>query len=271
MHTKQSLSVDNIMQYFSPSLPISSPQIHLFKCLDSTNTWLKNNGKCGDICIAEQQTAGRGRRGNQWLSPDAENIYCSVKWCFNTSPTHLSLLSLVVGLSIAKALEKIGLRGHGVKWPNDIFWQGRKMGGILIEAISSSSQVMQQQLIIGFGLNVNMPSSVGNTIDQPWVSLNDAMGKSINRQQLLVFILEYLVHDLQHFEHLDIQQFQSDWQQWDILRDQSVTILQEHQEQIGVVKGLDVQGRLGIKLNSGKLMYYASADIRLKKSGRVCL
>ena len=259
------------MQYFSPYLPISSSQIHLFKCLDSTNTWLKSHGGSGDICIAEQQTAGRGRRGNRWLSPDAENIYCSVKWYFNISPTHLSLLSLVVGLSIAKALEKIGLRGHGVKWPNDIFWLGRKMGGILIETITSSSQTMQQQIIIGFGLNINMSSSAGNTIDQPWVSLNEAMGKSVNRQQLLAFILEYLIHDLQQFEHLDIQQFQSDWQQWDILHNQSVTILQEHQEHIGVVKGLDEQGRLGVKLNSGKLRYYASAEIRLKKSGRVCL
>ena len=197
MNTKNSLSIKQITQHFSHGFRIASkPQIHLFDCLDSTNTWLKNKGKCGDVCIAEQQTAGRGRRGKQWLSPDAENIYCSIKWCFKKTPEHFSLLSLVVGLSIAKALEKIGLTRHGVKWPNDIFWHGRKMGGILIEGISSSSSKHRQQVVIGFGLNINMPESMGKAIDQPWVSLSQAINVTVNRNQLLAFILESIIKDL---------------------------------------------------------------------------
>ena len=265
MNAKTSLSVKNITQHFSPDFLLSSTlKIYSFDCLDSTNTWLKDNGKHGDVCIAEQQTAGRGRRGKQWLSPRADNIYCSVKWCFDNIPKQISLLSLVVGLSIAKALEKIGLTGHGVKWPNDIFWQGKKMGGILIEGISSSS-TQQQQVVIGFGLNVNMPEPLGKVIDQPWINLNHARGMTVERNQLLAFILESLINDLQGFESLDDKKFQTDWKQWNVLQDQTVHILQERQEYSGIVKGIDNQGRLGVKLRSGKLTYYTSAEIRLKK------
>ncbi|RTZ67041.1 MAG: biotin--[acetyl-CoA-carboxylase] ligase [Aquificaceae bacterium] len=266
MNTKTNLSARHIMQHFSPDFQRSpAPKMYVFDCLDSTNTWLKDNGDCGVVCIAEQQTAGRGRRGRQWLSPRAENIYCSVKWCFEVTPEQLSLLSLVVGLSIAKALQKIGLTGHGVKWPNDIFWQGEKMGGILIEGISSNSSLHQQEVVIGFGLNVNMPKSSGETIDQPWVSLHHAMGDTLDRNQLLAFILEFLINDLQCFDRLDSKRFQHDWRYWDVLYGQNVLILQEQQERSGIVDGIDDQGRLAVKLMSGQLAYYTSAEIRLKK------
>ena len=242
------------------------PNIHLFDTLDSTNTWLKQNGACGDICIAEQQTAGRGRRGNQWLSPKAENIYLSLKWCFSTLPTHLSLLSLVVGLSIVNALKKIGLSDHGVKWPNDIYWQGLKMGGILIESVASSAKkTIGVSVVIGIGLNINMPVSAGEQIDQPWISLSKVLGKQINRNQLLALLLMQLIDDLQGFEQLDLAQFEKQWQQWDILDGQSVRILRQYEELAGVVQGLDTEGRIGVRLASGQLQYFSSAEIRLKK------
>lgn len=264
MKARQRLSVSKIKNTFSDHSSASSPpQIHLFDCLDSTNTWLKNNGQCGDVCIAEQQTAGKGRRGNQWLSPNAENIYCSLQWCFKTSPKHLSLLSLVVGLSIAEALDKVGLTEHGVKWPNDIFCQGKKMGGILIESVASSTQGIQ--VIIGIGLNVNMPDTEGESIDQPWISLNKVMAGRVDRNQLLAILLVELIENLKGFESLKSEEFQESWQQWDVLRNQQVRILQDQQELQGLVEGIDAQGRIGIKLPSGQLGYYSSAEIRLKK------
>ena len=269
---KQSMNLnkEKINQYFTqyfqnkPALP----KIHLFDTLDSTNTWLKQNGACGDICIAEQQIAGRGRRGNQWLSPKAENIYLSLNWCFETIPVHLSLLSLVVGLSIAKALKKIGLLDHGVKWPNDIYWKGLKMGGILIESVASATKkTTDLSVVIGIGLNINMPISAGEKIDQPWVSLSKVLGQQIDRNQLLALLLERLIDDLQGFEQLSLAQFEQQWQQWDVLQGQSVSVLRQHEELAGVVQGLDTQGRIGIRLASGPLQYFSSAEIRLKKIG----
>ena len=265
------LDQEEINQYLRESLGTCSlliPRLYLFDCLDSTNTWLKQRGACGDVCIAEQQTKGRGRRGKRWLSPNAENIYLSLKWCFKQTPVHLSLLSLVVGLSIVKALQKMGLSGHGVKWPNDIYWQGLKMGGILIESVSSSVEASHPSglsLIIGIGLNINMSIAEGEQIDQPWISLSKILGKRINRNQLLALLLEHLINDLQCFNHLDLEQFQKKWQQWDVLYGQQVRVLQQHKELSGIVRGLDKQGRIAIELMSGQLTHYSSAEIRLKK------
>ncbi|MCK5903510.1 MAG: biotin--[acetyl-CoA-carboxylase] ligase [Cocleimonas sp.] len=242
-------------------------KIRLFKRLNSTNTWLKNHGDCGVVCLAEQQTQGRGRRGKHWLSPDAENIYLSFQACFEIPPPHFSLLSLVVGLSIVETLDKIGLSEHGVKWPNDIYWRGKKMGGILIESIAPPRQraTVAYNAVIGIGLNINMPESMGNAIDQPWVSLSKAMGQPIDRSMLLALLLEKLSHDLNQLHRLDLAEFQHRWQRWDILNNRRVDILLDQQILTGVVKGIDAQGCLGVQLQSGELQYYASADIHLKK------
>ena len=255
---------DDIQQYFSADFLANNKlmNLHLFDEVDSTNTWLKQKGQCGDVCIAEQQSAGRGRRGNEWLSPNAENIYLSLQWCFERTPQHFSLLSLIVGLSIVKTLAKVGLREHGVKWPNDIFWQGQKMGGILLESVAS---VSGQQTIIGIGLNINMPASVGDKIDQPWVSLSQVLNTHVDRNHLLALLLEQLFIDLDVFSQLRIDHFQTGWKQWDVLNGQHVTVLLEGNELSGVVDGINEQGCIGIKLESGKLQYYSSAEIRLKK------
>jgi BirA family biotin operon repressor/biotin-[acetyl-CoA-carboxylase] ligase len=262
------LSKEKINQQISQGfLGLShKPTLHLFNSLNSTNTWLKENGQCGDVCLAEQQTAGRGRRGNQWLSPEAENIYLSLTWCFKRIPTYLSLLSLMVGLSIVTTLKKRGLSGHGVKWPNDIYWKGLKMGGILIESVTSAKPSSSGlQVVIGIGLNSNMPTSAGELIDQPWVSLHTALGKPVNRNQLIALLLEQLIIDLLGFEQFDLAQFNQQWQHWDVLHQQPVNILRQHEVLAGIVQGLDAQGRIGIRLDSGKLRYFSSAEIRLKK------
>ena len=266
------LNKEKINQYFTPRFlecQKTFPNIHIFNHVDSTNTWLKQNGTCGDVCIAEQQTAGRGRRGNQWLSPNAENIYLSINACFATMPSHLSLLSLVVGLSIVNALQKIGLSDHGVKWPNDIYWQGQKMGGILIESVTSSPKKRAGlSVVIGIGLNINMPALAGEKIDQPWVSLSKILDRRIDRNQLLALLLEQLLDDLQGFEQLDLALFEQQWQQWDVLNGQPVNILRQYEALAGIVQGLDRQGRIGVRLESGELRYFSSAEIRLKKKSR---
>jgi BirA family biotin operon repressor/biotin-[acetyl-CoA-carboxylase] ligase len=120
-------------------------------------------------------------------------------------------------------------------------------------------------VVIGIGLNINMPISSGEKIDQPWVSLSKVLGQQIDRNQLLALLLVQLIDDLQGFEQLGLAQFEKQWQQWDVLDGQSVRILRQHEELAGVVQGLDTQGRIGIRLASGQLHYFSSAEIRLKK------
>jgi BirA family biotin operon repressor/biotin-[acetyl-CoA-carboxylase] ligase len=142
------------------------------------------------------------------------------------------------------------------------------MGGILIESVTSSAKapISGPTVVIGIGLNINMPSAAGEAIDQPWISLNQILKQSIDRNPLLALLLEQLITDLQCFEQLDLADFQQQWQNWDILNGRSVTVLQQHKQLVGTVQGLDKQGRIGIKLHpSGAVKYFSSADIRLRK------
>ncbi len=247
------------------SAPIDG-QLYHFKSLDSTNTWLQKNGQCGDICISNEQTAGRGRRGNEWVSPDTGNIYFSLMWCFD-SPIqqikHFSLLGLTVGIAVAEALKDIGLQNHGVKWPNDIYWQQQKMGGILLENTSPSNKIT-----IGIGLNINMPEDQASKVNQQIACLSKAFenqSNGTNRNQLIISLIQRLNHHLSNFTSLTFDGFKDDWNKWDILKNKEVSFQHNKKHISATVLGLNQQGQLGLLDLNNQLKYYSSADIRLSK------
>ena len=247
---------------------MAAGSLSYFESIDSTNTWLMEHGQCGDICISETQSLGRGRRGNTWISPKSGNIYLSLCWCFEKMTENWSLLGLVVGVAIAEALKEFGLTQHGVKWPNDIYWQGRKMGGILIETVGHTGQV-----IIGIGLNVNMPTNIADQIDQQVISLTDAYeleknlkGGMHSRVDLICILIKSLNNTLKGFSNFKCKDFNDAWKTWDILQGQQVSFSNQGVVVRGKVVGLDGHGRIGILLGSGETSYFSSADIKLKKN-----
>ena len=139
------MNIDRIKQ------ETDTKKISYFQSIDSTNSYLLKHGECGEICISESQSAGRGSRGNTWVSPESGSLYFSLCWCVDEIPETWSLLGLLVGIAIAETLEDIGLKGHGIKWPNDIFWRQQKMGGILVETVNQTGK-----LVIGIGLNLKL-------------------------------------------------------------------------------------------------------------------
>jgi BirA family biotin operon repressor/biotin-[acetyl-CoA-carboxylase] ligase len=250
-------------------------EIHVFDVLDSTNTWLKDHGQCREVCLAEQQTAGRGRREHPWFSPDAENIYLSMSWCFDEMPEHFSWLGIVMGIAVCEALQEMSLEQHGLKWPNDIYWQGKKMGGILIESAGVHSTSSPKKVIIGVGLNINMMDVADSGIDQPWCSLAFALGKQLNRNEVISLIVSRMVAWLQEFAASDVSLFQEVWADWDSIKDRPVQIIQDDMKHSGQIVGLDKQGRLGVRLdnddmhnndndNDGDVKYFSSAEISVR-------
>ncbi len=238
--------------------------IHYFDSVDSTNSWLLENGKCGDICISETQTSGRGRRGNTWESPKG-NISFSLCYCFNKITEHWSLLGLLAGIAIAEALEDIGLKGHGVKWPNDIFWQQKKLGGILLETSDQSGKV-----VIGIGLNISLPPTTHEKIGQAATCLTEAMTTTnitFSKETLFIHLITRLHARLSVFESLNFDHFIKSWRDWDILQGKQVSF--DHQGEIisGEVIKIDKQGRLGILKHTGDLCFYTSAELKLTKNG----
>lgn len=233
--------------------------IHIFAELDSTNRWCLQEGQCGDVCLAGQQTAGRGRRGRHWESPPGVNLYLSLRWCFAQVPEHLPILGLVVGLAVAEALEACGIHRHALKWPNDIYHSGQKLGGILLEAVGKPEQV-----VIGIGLNVNMPAVVGSAIDQPWTSLLAVTGEQQSRNELVAAILQRLVWRLLAFPRLDMAKFHQDWQGWDMLARRRVQVLSGAETIDGIACGLDPQGQLRLLLSNGLMKTFSSADVSVR-------
>lgn len=258
-NTPDNLQADRIQQSLDVAARSAVRDIHVFTELDSTNRWALQEGQCGDVCLAERQTAGRGRRGRQWESPAGVNLYLSLRWCFAGVPENLPVLSLVTGLAVAQALKDCAIAGHGLKWPNDVYYAGRKLGGILLETVGSLEQV-----VIGIGLNVNMLPETGAAIDQPWVSLREIRGEPMSRNVLAAAILNRLLVRLQTFPMLDMVQFRQEWQRWDALDQCPVRVLSGSQVAEGIACGVDSRGQLLVKLNDSFIKAFSSADVSVR-------
>lgn len=146
-------------------------EIEVFDSISSTNDYLKNKSVIDPsiihVCLAEEQTAGRGRLGKSWFSPAKQNIYMSLLFHSNKPVKEFSNLSITVGKTIITALYDYGIKEHlQLKHPNDILYNNKKLAGILIETFKQKNGLLA--IVIGIGLNVNMQEG---SIDQPWISL----------------------------------------------------------------------------------------------------
>ncbi|MCW8996808.1 MAG: bifunctional biotin--[acetyl-CoA-carboxylase] ligase/biotin operon repressor BirA, partial [Psychromonas sp.] len=159
--------------------------VHVEQIVDSTNQWLLERIpklQNGQACISEYQLAGRGRRGRTWISPFASHLYFSLYWRFDSGIDKVSGLSLLVGIATVNALEKMGIQGVSLKWPNDLYYQGKKLAGILIELNAQATEACH--CVIGIGINVRMPPEQAKLIDQPWVDLSQLSSEPIDRNLL---------------------------------------------------------------------------------------
>lgn len=218
---------------------------HLQLLTDSTNLQLKEQGFAHQkLVIAEYQSQGRGRRGRSWVSPIASNLYWSYGWRTQMPVQQLGGLSLIVGLALVEALENNGLNDLTLKWPNDLRYHGKKVGGILVELSGDASGDLK--VIIGVGVNVQMEQTLGESIEQDWTSISEVCRaqalEPISRQQLLVAMVKQLQQNLSKFESEGFSPFVDAWKKVDESFGQAVTILQPEQELKGVGAGVDANG-----------------------------
>ncbi|MGI2172491.1 bifunctional biotin--[acetyl-CoA-carboxylase] ligase/biotin operon repressor BirA [Shewanella sp. MF05960] len=231
----------------------------------STNAFMLNHAselESGDICVAEYQSAGRGRRGRQWLSPYGHHMYASLFWRLNRDITYASGLSLAVGCSIVKTLQELGVEGLGVKWPNDIYLEHKKLAGILIELNHHSDT--QTELIIGFGINMSMSVEQGVLIDQPWSDLS-AMDNMPDKTMLVVKLHQQLKRDLLLFEQQGLDAFLQRWNDNDLFINREVTLLMAPNSVTGTCRGIDKQGAILLENDQGTLAF-VGGEISLRAS-----
>ena len=228
----------------------------------STNTECLNHSNHGTVELAEKQTAGRGRRGNNWHSPSKQNIYCSIGIKKTIQAEHLGLISLVVGISIVDTLQRLGITDIGVKWPNDILLQGRKLGGVLIETKVLSHN--EFYLAIGFGLNVNLSDKECKDIGQPAISLKQLDNVTFDRQQLLVELIPQILQQTMSFEEGSIDKLIQQFHQFDSYAGKEVVVKTRTEEILGITVGLERTGWLKVKTEHG-VQSFSAAEISLRE------
>ncbi|MDX1733817.1 MAG: bifunctional biotin--[acetyl-CoA-carboxylase] ligase/biotin operon repressor BirA [Halioglobus sp.] len=222
--------------------------------LDSTNAQALRDAERGDrrghVYTAEQQTAGRGRRGREWVSPYAGNIYLSLSWQYEQGAAVLEGLSLAVGVAVTRALDACGVQGMRLKWPNDILYDGAKLGGILIEM--SGDAAGPCQVVVGVGLNVAMPRGAAAAIDQAWTDLAAVTpGQAPGRNRLVAALLDELLPLLADFEEGGFGPWRDAWQALDAYAGQSVVLDTGSRRLAGVARGVDERGALLLETTSG--------------------
>ncbi len=246
---------------------ISALEIH--DQIDSTNHYLalrsQQGAKSGLVCFAEHQTAGKGRRGRQWVSPFGSNIYLSILWRFQLGYAAITGLSLAIGVAVIRALKQLGFNDVGLKWPNDIYSQGKKLGGILIEVSGESEGPCTA--IIGLGLNRFLPDAAADSIAQAWTDLSKISPSTLpSRNQLAGVLLNHLLAIIADFEQLGIQAYLEEWRSYDCLHNQPATLFIGGQAFSGVIAGIDDNGLLLIKNTDGKVQAFASGEVSFHRT-----
>lgn len=240
--------------------------VNVFESLPSTNQYLETMQRDKNIhlCLAEQQTAGKGRWGREWYSPFGRNIYFSCLYPWPKEVGELAGLSLVVSLSTLKTLSAFcDTTALKVKWPNDVMCSGKKISGALLQVQAESHG--ECHLIIGVGVNINM-SDDEQVIAQAWTSLQKVTGRVIDRNDFAIMLANQLLSDLALFREHGFSYFKESWRLHDYLLGQIIALKNLNQTVEGVVVGVDAKGYLQLQLADQSIRSFASGDASIEKS-----
>ena len=242
-------------------------ELELHPQIDSTNRQALSRAQAcaasGHVVFAEHQLAGKGRRGRSWVSPFGANLYLSTVWGFESGAAALEGLSLVVGIAIVRALTELGVLGIGLKWPNDIYWQDKKLGGILLEMVGDASG--HCQVVIGVGINVDMPRTLAAAIEQPWCDVRETCGKQVSRNRLAGTIISHLLPILEHFERDRFAAYREEWLELDCIVGRPVALHVGDSMLLGVAAGVGETGALAIDTDLGREWFHGGeVSLRLR-------
>lgn len=258
------LDLKKVAEHMNSALPL---KLNLCTQIDSTNSHLmRQESVAMQVCLAESQSAGRGRRGRTWVSPFAQNIYCSVGWGFEGGVAALEGLSLVVGLVIVQVLQRYGASGLKLKWPNDVLYQDQKLAGVLIEMRGDPAGYCE--VVIGVGINIKMNVNSAHAIEQPWTDLSCICAKQrllpISRNQLVASLIDELALMLAGYEQAGFARYCSEWGAYNAHAGQMVELLNGNHVQAGICSGVNEVGALELETKQGKQVFHGG-EISLRR------
>jgi BirA family transcriptional regulator, biotin operon repressor / biotin---[acetyl-CoA-carboxylase] ligase len=259
------LDTDKIVASLSDEFADSLKGLTVLPVLDSTNQFLyrqlNNDSFHAHVVVAEYQESGKGRRGNDWLSPYGSGICMSLGWHFQSTPASYTALSLATGVAVCRSLQRLGITNAGLKWPNDIISEGKKLGGILLESRSETAGC--SDVVIGIGINVDLPEQVLNTISQAVTDTSKLTQQIISRNKLVGFLIEDLLHMLKEYQEHGFASCIQEWRQLDELKGRDADLILPNETLSGKILGIDESGLL-LMLIAGETRSFSSGELSLR-------
>lgn len=260
----QLLDAAVITKALPESVAAALPVIDVFQQVDSTNSVAAKNAPRVPghryLCLAEQQTTGRGRRGRVWQSPFGRNVYLSLVWQFSSGAAALEGLSLSIGVAVVRTLGACGAANAQLKWPNDVLYGGRKIAGILLEMQGDPAGICQ--VIIGVGVNLDLRGAETAQILQPWIDLHTIVGR-VDRNQFVASLVTHLYDVLEEFSVTGFARLRDEWSGLDAFLGQDVLVQLGEQSLLGRAVGVDESG--GLKVNiDGVQRVFRGGEISLR-------
>jgi BirA family biotin operon repressor/biotin-[acetyl-CoA-carboxylase] ligase len=264
------LDRNTILAEISPEMRERVTPLEVLLTVDSTNRHVSEQAAnlpgTTHVCVAEVQNAGRGRRGRSWVAPFGTGVCMSMSWQFVEAPPTFSALSLAVGVAAVRAFRRLGVHGIGLKWPNDLIWQQRKLGGILIEMRGESAG--PAQVVIGLGINMRMPAPVRLMLAEQQAALiadvHEIMReRTPTRNALIAMLAEETTKMLQTFGQRGFEPFVDEWRRLDTLADAPVRVMSGTETTLGRARGVELDGTLLVDVD-GVLRRFASGEVSLR-------
>ncbi len=242
-------------------------RIEVLEEVDSTSAEVArsiNRGPLhGRICLAEKQTAGRGRRGRGWVASPYRDLMLSIGVEYAQWPQQLPTLGLVTALSIIRALEGVGIHDLMVKWPNDVVCRDRKLCGVLLDVTGEAHGGCR--IIVGIGINVSMDAAHGRCIDRPWVDLETLIGRMPDRNAIAAQCLNVLLPMFESFPASGFSPYLTQWRNLDALRGRTITVHSAGGDTVdGIAEGVDDSGRLLVTDEGGRIRVLNQGEVSIR-------
>jgi BirA family biotin operon repressor/biotin-[acetyl-CoA-carboxylase] ligase len=227
---------------------------------DSTNAVLLARAEAGapggTVVIANEQTAGRGRRGRSWFASPGDSLTFSMLWRFapGTAPAGLSL---AVGLAVAQAMAEVGASGTALKWPNDILKDGRKLGGILVELLPGAPHAA----VIGIGLNLRLAAAMPDELRAASAALDLP---NADQNALYASLLTRLLERLEQFATGGFTPMRDEWTARHAYQEAAVVLSADFgAPRQGICRGVDTDGALLLEVD-GRVERVLSGEVSLR-------
>jgi|GEM_PF-3331624 len=229
-----------------------------YDCVSSTNKIIYKimnmNKKKYGICISEMQTFGIGSRYKIWQSPFGYNIYISILWTFKYSMlSKISILNILVAIVSVKILQKYKVGKYiKIKWPNDIFYNDQKIGGILIERYFDKNKMIK--CIIGIGINGYLSNFLKKKILQNSTSFFEETGKILDRNSFIADLINQLISDLGNFKYQELFFLLNEWKKFDFFYKKKIIFTSSHHTIEGIGMGIANNGLYLIKNSKNQII-----------------